>query len=97
VLEVNMAVVDLFIAAPAVRNSTHVSTYAVSAGEMSLVADLGDSASGDVLVRVFDHASANESTWPHQITDVENVAEARADAAWARALRSELDLAKAAH
>jgi hypothetical protein len=79
-----------------VRNSTHVSTYAVSAGEMSLVADLRDSASGDVLVRVFDHASANESTWPHQITDVENVAEARA-AAWARALRSELDLAKAAH
>jgi hypothetical protein len=98
VLEVNMSIVDLFIAAPDVRNSTHTSTYAVSAGEMSLVAELRDSVSGDVLARVFDHASAQETAWPHQITNVENVAEARTAArAWARALRTELDLAKTPH
>jgi hypothetical protein len=98
VLEVNLSIVDLFITAPNVRNSTPSSTYAISAGEMSLVADLRDSASGDVLARVFDHASAHESTWPHQITSVENTAEARAAAAaWARALRAELDAAKSLH
>jgi hypothetical protein len=98
VLEVGMSIVDLFIAAPNVRNSVATNTYAVSAGEMSLVAELRDSVSGDVLARVFDHSSAQESTWPHQITSVENTAEARIAArAWAGALRAELDLAKTPH
>jgi hypothetical protein len=98
VLEVDMSIVDLFVAAPDVRNSVHVNTYAISAGEASLVMELRDSMSGEVLARAFDHSSATESTWAHQITNVENEAEARRMAsAWAHALRVGLDKARTVH
>jgi hypothetical protein len=98
VLEVDMSIVDLFVAAPDVRNSVHVNTYAISAGEMSLVMELRDSASGEVLARAFDHSTATDSTWAHQITNVENEAEARRMASnWAHALRLGLDRARTAH
>jgi hypothetical protein len=95
VLEVDMSIVDLKITAPDVPAAGRVETFAVSAGEMTLVAELRDSASGDLIMRVFDRAQARESFSPQRITSVENAAEARAAASgWAKALRKELDLAK---
>jgi hypothetical protein len=94
VLEVDMSIVDLKITAPDIP-AANVRTFAVSAGEMTLVAELRDSASGDLIMRVFDRAQARESFSPQRITNVENAAEARAAASgWAKALRKELDLAK---
>lgn len=98
VLEVQLSIVDLYINAPDVKNSVHTTTYALSAGEMSLVAQLSDSMSGEILLRAFDRTTATETTWAHQITGVENEAEGRRAAQqWAKALRRELDLARSAH
>jgi len=97
VLEVNMAIVNLNVNAPDIQSAGRVTAYAVSAGEMTLVAELRDAATGDIITRVFDRALARESFRPQRITSVDNAAEARSAAAgWAKALRSELDLAKGA-
>jgi hypothetical protein len=95
VLEVNMAIVNLKVNAPDVPAAGRANTYALSAGEMTLVAELRDSSSGDIIARVFDRTLARESFRAQRITSADNEVEARAAAAgWAKALRSELDLAK---
>lgn len=95
VLQVDLAVVDLWVNAPDIATAGNVKTYAVSAGEMTLVADLRDSATGDVVARAFDRALARENFRPMRITSVDNAAEAGAAASgWAKALRRELDAAK---
>jgi len=97
VLDVKMSIVDLNVAAPDLQTAGRVTSFAVSAGEMTLVAELRDSATGDIIMRVFDRTLAHESYRAQRITSVDNAAEARAAASgWARALRSELDLAKGA-
>jgi hypothetical protein len=95
VLDVEMSIIDLDVAAPDIQSAGRVTTFAVSAGEMTLVAALRDSVSGAIVMRIFDRAQARESFRPQRITSVDNAAEAR-DAArgWARALRKELDLAR---
>ena len=96
VLEVDLAIVNLQVNAPDLGVG-RTTSYAVSAGEMTLVAELRDSASGEVLMRVFDRALARESFRPQRITSVDNAAEARTAAqGWAKALRTELDRAKQA-
>jgi uncharacterized protein DUF3313 len=96
VLEVDLAIVNLQVNAPDLGVG-RTTSYAVSAGEMTLVAELRDSASGEVLMRVFDRALAREWFRPQRITSVDNAAEARTAAqGWAKALRTELDLAKQA-
>ena len=96
VLEVDLGIVNLRVNAPDLGVG-RTTSYAVSAGEMTLVAELRDSATGEVLMRVFDRALARESFRPQLITSVDNAAEARAAArGWARALRTELDLARQA-
>jgi hypothetical protein len=95
VLDVQLSIIDLYLNAPDLPAAGRVETYAVSAGEMTLVAELRDSASGEVLARAFDHAKGRESMRPERITRVDNAADARAAAkAWAQALRRALDLAR---
>ncbi len=97
VLEVQAAITDLYINAPDLRTAANVEVYAVSAGEMTLVAELRDSLSGEVLVRAYDHARGRESSRPHRIFRSENEQEARAAArAWAETLRKQLDAANQA-
>jgi hypothetical protein len=95
VLDVEMSIIDLDVAAPDIKSAGRVETFAVSAGEMTLVAALRDSVSGDIVMRIFDRAQAREYFRPQRITSVDNISEAR-DAAkgWAKALRKELDLAR---
>jgi hypothetical protein len=58
---------------------------------MTLVAELSDSVSGEVLARAFDYAEARESP-AHRINDAENETEARAIARnWARILLAQLN------
>ena len=95
VLDVELSIVGLNVAAPDIQSAGRVETFAVSAGEMTLVATLRDSTSGDIVIRIFDRAQARESFRPQRITSVDNISEAR-DAAkgWAKALRKALDLAR---
>lgn len=94
VLDVTMSITDLYITAPDVLSTTGARIYAVSAGEMTLIAELRDSSSGETVMRIYDHAEARESSRPIRMSGLENEAEARAAAkAWAIALRKQLDLA----
>lgn len=95
VLDLNMSIIELRIAAPDIKTAGRVDTYAVSAGEMTLVADLRDSVTGDIAMRIFDRGEAHENFRAQRITSIENEAEARHLASgWAKAMRRELDLAK---
>ncbi|HSE13677.1 MAG TPA: DUF3313 family protein [Rudaea sp.] len=95
VLDLNMSIIELRVAAPDIKTAGRVDTYAVSAGEMTLVADLRDSVTGDIVMRIFDRGEAHENFRAQRITRVENEAEARHLAnGWAKAMRRELDLAK---
>jgi len=90
VLRVQAGIVNLYINAPDTgtgRSRTIVS----SAGEMTLIAELTDSASGQVLARVADRREATNSRI--QLTNsFVNESEARLIAAsWARALTKALD------
>ena len=93
VLRVKPRILDLYVNAPDVgqgRSRTLVS----SAGEMTLVAELSDSASGKVLARVADRRDASKEGRMYLVNGTVNEEEARRIAAgWARILRKALDKA----
>lgn len=94
VLRIKAEIRDLYINAPDVQRAGITRTYSMSAGEMTLVAELRDSASGALIARVIDHRKDPDSTWLELTTNVDNVAAAqRAAASWARILRERLDSA----
>ena len=97
VLGVEMAVVNLYVRAPAnLSGQSGKDFYAVTAGEMSLVIQLTDSVSGDAIARAFDNFRATEYSNPERITRADNETEVRSAATqWAKALRNGLDRAKA--
>jgi hypothetical protein len=91
-LRVTAAIVDLYINAPDTMSAGRSRTYTANAGRMTLVAELRDSMTGELLARAVDARSARTSgTW--QVTNrVTNTADARrAMGIWARALREALD------
>lgn len=97
VLEVQAAISNLYLVAPDAPGAEATRVYSVSAGEMTLVADLRDSVSGDTVLRVYDHAEATDTGRIHRITQAENAIEARRAAkAWAGILRKQLDAARGA-
>ncbi len=95
VLRVTAQIVDLDIAAPETRTAGRVQSYVVSAGEMTLLAELRDSQSGAILVRAADHEKGREFGNLQIANRVTNSAEAqRAFAMWAGLLRDALDSAE---
>ena len=69
-------------------------TLVSSAGEMTLVADLADSTSGQVLARVADQRDASKGGRMYLVNGKVNEEEARKIAAgWAQILRKALDKA----
>jgi hypothetical protein len=95
VLRVQAAIVNLYITAPDVMTPGRSRVYTVSTGEMTVVAELSDADSGQVIARVADRYQAR-NTGSFQISSgVSNAAEASAAASgWAKILLSELDKAK---
>jgi hypothetical protein len=95
VLRVSAAVVDLYINAPDTMQASRSRTYATSTGEMTLIAELRDSDSGQILARAADRKNASSSafmTWTNSMT---NTAEARRIMrSWAQTLRGALDAAR---
>ncbi len=95
VLDVRANIVDLYVNAPDTMEPGRSRTYTMNAGEMTLVMELADSASGEVLARVYDRREARDNvrlTWTNSVT---NQAEAsRVANQWARILRARLDAAR---
>lgn len=96
VLRVRAEVRDLYLNAPDVPRATRTQTYTRSAGKLTLVAELRDSASGALIARALDRYEDPENAWFELTTSIDNNEAARKAAeSWARALRSQLDKARA--
>jgi hypothetical protein len=99
VLEIQAAIVNLYISAPDVsmQTASNVKVYTTNAGEMTLILQLHDSVTGQLLSRAYDRRAGSESgawTWT---TSVTNSSEAkRIISSWATALRKALDASRAA-
>jgi hypothetical protein len=94
VLRVRAEIRDLYINAPALPRAGPDRTYALSVGEMRLVAELRDAPTGALIARVIDFKRDPDAPWLHLTTRVDNIAAARRAAAdWAVILRRQLDAA----
>ena len=91
-LRVTPAVIDLYVTAPDTASAGRTRTYVANSGRMSLVVELRDSVTGEVLARAVDTQSGRGfgmMTWTNRTT---NIADARsAIGIWASALRRGLD------
>lgn len=94
VLRVKPDIMNLYVSAPDSGGAARSRTYVSSAGQMTLLAELSDSASGEVQARVVDRREAQGNNRLTLSGSVENAGEAREIAAhWARTLREALDRA----
>lgn len=94
VLRLRASIVDLYVNAPDTMSPGRTRTYTVSAGEMTLVAELVDSESGQVIARVLDRREAQGTGMMTLTNSVVNRQEAGIIASsWARILRKRLDAA----
>jgi hypothetical protein len=99
VLEVALAVTDLYAAAPEIPKqlSARSEVWALSAGSMTLQGVLRDSVTGETLARFYDYDTAREYSGPRRIEFGYNEIEARRIARrWAEALRTGVQAARAA-
>jgi hypothetical protein len=97
VLRLQIGITDLYVNAPDTMTPGRSRTYTLSAGEMTLVGELMDSESGQVISRVVDRREARNTGTMQLTNSVVNAQEARAIASsWARILRNRLDAAHAA-
>jgi len=92
VLDVTPLVVDLFIAAPDKPTAGRSRSYTADPGRMTLVAELRDSDTGQILARAIDAEAASWGSSFQVASSVSNMAAAqRIIAKWASALRDALD------
>lgn len=97
VLELRAAIVNLYINAPDVSMQTaaRVRTYTTNAGEMTLIAELHDSVTGELLSRAYDRREGMDSgmwTWTDSMT---NTADAKREIRhWAELLKKALDASR---
>ncbi|MBU3673140.1 MAG: DUF3313 domain-containing protein [Sinobacteraceae bacterium] len=97
VLRLQIGITDLYVNAPDTMSPGRTRTYTLSAGEMTLVGELIDSESGQVISRFIDRREARNTGTMQLTNSVVNAQEARTiAAAWARILRNRLDAAHAA-
>lgn len=95
VLRVTASLADVYLNAPDVMTPGRTRTYVMSAGRMTLVAELRDSETGVLLARIADERLAREDGFLKLSSSVETSAEARAMITnWARILRARLDVVK---
>ena len=94
VLRVKARIIDLVVNVPDTMSAGRTQTYTLSAGRMTLVAELADAQTGQVLARVADHREGRNTGQLMLTTRASNAWEA-SDAAsrWASILRNALDKA----
>jgi uncharacterized protein DUF3313 len=94
VLDVAPFVVDLYVTAPEKMTPGRSITYTADQGRMTLVAEVRDSETGQILARAIDRRGASWGGRFQVASSVSNMAAARQIIAkWASALREELDAA----
>lgn len=94
VLDVRIAIADLYANAPATSQLTPSNVYSVSAGSMTLGLELRDAETGAVLARVFDTREARNAGRLTLTDKMTNEAEVRAMArGWAKIMRERMDAA----
>lgn len=94
VLRLRADIADLYVNAPDLMTPSRTQTYTISAGEMTLVAELVDSESGQAIARVVDRRESQGTGMMTLTNSVVNRQEASSIAsAWARILRKRLDAA----
>jgi hypothetical protein len=94
VLRVKVKIVNLYVNAPDTGTAGPSRQYTVSAGEMTLLSELYDSETGEVLARVVDRREGRRADGLTFTDSVTNIDQARTAAAgWARILRVALDKA----
>ena len=92
VLLLRPSLVNLDIKAPVTQSSTRISTYSSSAGSVSLVLELNDSVTGQLLARAMDKEKARRGREFQLTTSVQNNRESeRIFRKWAELLRQGLD------
>ena len=95
VLDVRPAIIRLYVSAPDVMTPGRSRTYTTSAGEMTLLAELADSETGQVIARVLDRYEARNTGTFRLSSSVSNGSEVQIAASnWAKILRKALDSAK---
>ena len=96
VLRVKASVLNVYINAPTDIGAGRSKTYVSSAGQMTLLAELSDSTSGQMLARVADRREGNSMARMERVEPGDNEGAARdVAAAWAQILRKALDKAHA--
>jgi hypothetical protein len=94
VLDVTPMVIDLYIVAPQKMTAGRSYSYSTDTGRMTLVAELRDSETGQILARVVDKRWAPSNATVQLATSVSNMQAARqVIERWAVALRKALDVA----
>ncbi len=77
VLRVTAQLADVYINAPDTMSAGRSYSFVMSAGHMTLVAELRDSETGQIMARVFDRREARNDQFLRLATSVSNSAEAR--------------------
>jgi len=91
-LQVTAALADVYINAPDAMTAGRSYTYTMNAGRMTLVMELRDGPTGQLLARVVDRHAGNETGYAQVANSVTNSAEFRqAVTAWAKRLVKGLD------
>jgi hypothetical protein len=91
-LRVTAAIVDLDVTAPGTLAAGRTRSYTASPGRMTLVMELRDSISGELLARAVDMQGGRSTGSLHLTNQMTNTADARrAIGVWAAALRQALD------
>lgn len=94
VLRLRANIADLYVNAPDTMTPGRTQVYTISAGEMTLVAELVDSESGQAIARVVDRRESQGTGMMTLTNSIVNRQEASNIAsAWARILRKRLDAA----
>lgn len=98
VVQLRAAIVNIYVNAPDVSMQTpgRTRTFTASAGEMTLIAELHDSVTGELISRAYDRREdQGTGTWTWT-TSVTNTAEAKQEIRrWAELLKKALDTSRA--
>ena len=97
VLEMEVRIVDLYLNAPDLPTPGISRSYTRTFGELTLVADLSDSASNAVLMHTLDRIVGRDRVQFERTTRVENAHDVGiVTSEWAHVLRRQLELARVA-
>jgi hypothetical protein len=91
-LRVTAFIIDLYVTAPDTRAPGRTRTYTANSGRMTLVAELRDSETGEILARAVDSRRGRSTGTLNVTNSATNTADARrAMGIWATALREGMD------